>query len=44
MYAVGDTGTQLIKKAYENFGNVDMYVGNVYRGMEMVLIESPEIP
>ena len=42
LYGVGNTEVELIKKVYQNVGNVDMYVGNVSREIQTELIESPE--
>ena len=40
---VGDTEMDLVKKIYEEFGNIYMYVGNVSQKMQTGLIESPEL-
>lgn len=43
LYGVGNTEVELIKKVYQNIGNVDMYVGNVSKKTQTELIESPEL-
>lgn len=43
LYGIGNTEVELIKKVYQNIGNVAMYVGNVSRKTQTELIESPEL-
>lgn len=42
LHGVGNIEVELIKKVYQNIGNVAMYVGNVSGEIQTELIESPE--
>lgn len=43
LYGVGDTEVELVKKVYQNVGNVAMYMGSVSNEIRTELIESPEL-
>ena len=43
LYDVGDAEVELVKKVYQNVGNVAMYVGSVSDEIQTEVIESPEL-